>query len=262
MRDLVAGKSQWSHEFASGSKASILAQDAIGVFQPDGEFALIRLADGERLTRAKLEKENMLIGIHLLSWDGGYLLATHAAAPAGANRTVQPYPNASDCPLLTGRVYAFDHAGQSLWEKPVTVSQHGLWLSQPPGLPALVLMRQMSRPSPISSREPRLSVMCIDKRTGKTVYHEDELQGTTISNCALTADLAANTVTIGLPNQQITLTYTNDTDQAAAEPTAAERKAGLAMVMDMLGFGATPEGDVADDGETADDPFRESPPPK
>lgn len=254
MRDIVADEPQWSHEFASGSKASIIAQDAIGVFQPDGEFALVRLADGEQLTRKKLRKENMLLGIHLLPWDGGYLLATHTAAPAGSNRTVQPYPNAGDCPLLTGQIYAFDRDGKSLWESPVSVSQHGLWLSQPPGLPVLVLMRQMTRPSPISSREPRMSVMCIDKRTGKAVYHEDDLQGTTVSSCAMTADPAASTVTIGLPNQQIRLTYTNDTSQAAAQPTAAERDAGLAFVMDMLGFGVA-KGEEALEVDAAADPF-------
>ncbi len=262
MRDLVADESQWSHEFASGSKASIIAQDAIGVFQPDGEFALVRLADGEQLTRTKLQKENMLIGIHLLAWDGGYLLATHAAAPAGTSRTIQPYPNAGDCPLLTGQIYAFDHSGKSIWEKPVPVSQHGLPLSQPPGLPVLVLMRQMTKPSPISSREPRMSVLCIDKRTGKTVYHEDDLQGTTISSCTMIADPAASRVTIALPNQQITLTYTKDTDQAAAEPTAAEREAGLALVMDMLGFGAETEDDAGKNAEIEVDPFRNSPQPK
>ncbi len=258
LRDLVADKTLWSHEFASGSKASLVPQEAIGAFQPDGEFALIRLADGEQLTRTKLEKENMLIGVQLLPWEGGYLLATHAAAPAGTSRTIQPYPNAADCPLLTGRVYAFDRAGRTLWEKPTTVAQHGLPLSQPTGLPVLVLMRQMTRNSPISSREPRLSVMCIDKRTGKVVYHEDDLQGTTISNCSLSADPTAGTVTVSLPNQQILLTYTNEMGQASAAPSEADRTTGAALVMDLLGFGRTggknPQNVPTDAGPAFSDP--------
>jgi outer membrane protein assembly factor BamB len=262
MRDLVANEANWTHEFASGSKASIIAQDVIGVFQPDGEFAIVRLADGKELTRTKLEKERLLSVVHLLPWDGGYLLITRAAPPANANRTIQAFPGGSDCPLFTGRIYAFGHDGKQLWEKPVSVSQYSLLLSQPPGLPALVLMRQMSRPSPIASREPRMSVMCIDKRTGKVVYQDDDLQGTTIASCSMTADPKANTVAIALPNQDITLTYTNDAQQAARQPSAEERKAGLAMVMDLLGFGSG--GDEAADQEANNvgDPFSEAPTPK
>lgn len=268
MRDVVANEARWSHEFASGSKASVLGQDVVAVFQPDGECALIRLADGEQLSRTKLEKEKMLMGIVLLPWDDGYLLMTRVTTPASANRTIQPYPqNGGDSNVITGRLYSFDQAGKPLWEKPVSMSQQGLWLSQPSGLPVLVLMRQMTKPSPITSREPRMSVMCIDKRSGKVVYQEDDLPGTTVSSCTMAANLAANTVTITLPNQEITLTYTKDGSQTAAGettggPTADERNAGLAVVMDILGFGSKRPEKPADEKALEVDPFREIPEPR
>ncbi len=238
MRDVLADKEVWSYGFAAGSKAAILTGEVVGVFQSDGEFSLVRLADGRRLTQTKLQKESTLLGIYLLPTESGYLLATHAAAPANSNRSVQAYPNVPDCPLLTGRVYAFDReTGASLWESPVPVTQHGLLLSQPRDLPVLVLLRQMTRPGPISSRDPRMSVMCIDKRSGKVVYHKEDLQGTTVSSCVLSADPAAQRVSISLPNQEITLTYTDQAEPAgAAEVKSVDRDQAAAIVLEQLGF--------------------------
>lgn len=252
MRDVLADKEVWSYGFAAGSKAAILPGEVVGVFQPDGEFSLVRLADGHRLTQTKLLKENTLLGIYLLPTEYGYLLATHAAAPANSNRSVQAYPNVPDSPLLTGRIYAFNgETGASLWASPVSILQHGLLLSQPSDLPVLVLLRQMTRPGPISLRDPRMSVMCIDKRSGKVVYHKDDLQGTTVSSCVLLADPAAQRVSISLPNQEITLTYTDQPEP----PVVAEAKGmapdqAAAVVLEQLGFPANKAGSTEKAGPT------------
>jgi outer membrane protein assembly factor BamB len=238
MRDLAADQVSWSFRFAAGSKAALVAQEVVGVLQPDGEFSLIRLADGQRLTQEKLIADKMLLGIYLLPWERGYILATHAAVTASSNQSVQPYPNTPDCPLLTGRLYAFDREnGKPLWPAPVKISQQGLLLSQPRDLPMLVLLRQMTRPGPISSRDPRLSVLCIDKRTGKVVYDREDLPGTTVSSCSLSADPAQQRVTIALPNQEITLTYTDETgDAKPAEPTAADRQRAADAILEAIGL--------------------------
>ncbi len=237
MRDLFSDQVVWSFRFAAGSKAALVADEVAGVFQPDGEFTLVRLTDGQRLSQTKLQKEKTLLGIHLLPWERGYLLATHTAAPAKSSHAVQPYPSGPDCPLLTGHVYAFDReTGAALWPAPVPVSQHGLLLSQPRDLPVLVLLRQMTSPGPISSRDPRLSVMCIDKRSGKVVFHEDDLQGTTISSCTLLGEPADQRVTISLPNQEIVLTYTDQADQPQRPAAAMDREQAVAIVLEQLGF--------------------------
>ncbi len=239
MRDVVADRVLWSYDFAAGSKAAIVAEDVVGVYQPDGEFSLVRLSDGKRLAHERLETVKTLLGIHLLSSEQGYLLATHAAAPANSNRSVQPYPNVPDCPLVTGHLYAFDRDGQPRWPKPVAVTQQGLLLSQPSELPVLVLLRQMNRPGPISSRDPKLSVMCIDKRTGEVVYHKDDLQGTTISSCTLEADPTKHTVTITLPGHVITLAYTPEKDLPQASATSPdERQAAARVILEAIGFPA------------------------
>ncbi len=239
MRDVVADEVVWSYEFAAGSKAAVVAEEVVGVYQPDGEFSLIRLADGKRLVHDGLKPEKTLLGIHLLASRQGYLLATHVAAPANSNRSVQPYPNVPDCPLVTGHIHAFDRQGKSLWPKPVAVTQQGLLLSQPADLPVLVLLRQMNRPGPISSRDPKLSVMCIDKRSGQVVYDKDDLPGTAISSCTLEADLADHTVTIALPSQMITLAYTQQPLQPrSATVSPAERQLAEQVILEAIGFAA------------------------
>ncbi len=240
MRDVPLDEALWSYTFAPGSKAAIVSQEVVGVFQPDGEFSLVRLSDGKRLAQQPLAKEKTLLGIYVLPWEGGYLLATNSAAPANSNRSVQPFPKAPDCPLISGRVYAFDReTGEMLWREPVSVTKHGLLLTQPRNLPALVLLRQVTRPGPISSRDPKLSVMCIDKRSGKVVYHEDDLQGTTVANCTLEADPAARTVSIELPNQVITLNYSDAAPEGQAERRApVDQQLATRVILDVLGIGA------------------------
>jgi outer membrane protein assembly factor BamB len=239
MRDLVSDEVLWEFDFAAGSRASVVGRDVVGVFQPDGDFTLVRLANGQPVTRQKLETEKLLIGIHILPWQGGYLLATHTAPASNNNRSAQPYPVGPDCPMLTGRVYAFDRdSGKPLWPAPVSVSQHGLPLNQPRDLPVLVLMRQMAKPGPISSRDPRLSVMCIDKRTGEVVYHKDDLQGTTVSSCVMSADPAKATVKIALPNQVIELAYSKDAEVPnEVGATDEQKQAAAKIVLEGLGFG-------------------------
>jgi hypothetical protein len=141
----------------------------------------------------------------------------HSAARSRQNVSVQPFPNAPDCQLVSGNIYAFDRAsGKKLWPEPVAVSQHGLLLSQPANLPVLVLLRTTHRVGPTSAREPKLSVMCIDKASGRVVYSKDDLPGTTVPSCELSADAAAHAVTIALANLQITLTWSDDPGDAQA----------------------------------------------
>jgi hypothetical protein len=219
MRDVWLDRVVWSYRFAAGSKADIVAQEVVGVFQPDGQFSLIRLADGKQLTNTKLEREEALSGIYVLPSQDCYVLVVSVTARGRANVSMQPFPSAVDCPLVSGRVYGFDRDGRKLWPAPVSISQHGLLLSAPRALPMLLFLRQIHRAGPVGSRDPKLSLLCIDKRSGRVIYEKDDLPGTTAPVCDLTCDPQAHRVTISLPTRLITLTYTLD----AADPQAARR---------------------------------------
>ncbi len=218
MRDPWQGQTLWSHPVASGSKAALVSQEAVGVLQPDGMFALILLADGKKLVEQKLEPENSLIGIYILRSRDQYLLITNSAARNEPNSGVQPAPGGVNNPLVNGRVYAFDRqTGQKSWPAPAVVSQYGLIMNQPSQLPVLVLVRQLHRPSPSATRELKTSVLCIDKRTGRVAYEGDQLPLATGGNVELSGDPTAHTVTLTLASKAVELTFT-DEPPAAAPP--------------------------------------------
>lgn len=230
MRDLWADKTLWSFDFATGSKAALVSQDAVGVMQPDGIFTLVSLADGKQLAREQLEPEAQLLGIYLLRSQFGYVLATNTQSRNEPNVSIQPLPVSPSSPPISGRLYAFDReSGKKLWPAPVEVSQYGLLLTQPCNLPGLVLARQVHRLNPTTAREPKISVMCIDKRSGRIVYQNEQLPGTTIGNMEVIGDLAAHTMTITLPTRVIQLAFS---DQPPPQKAAVAPQLSPGLVLD------------------------------
>jgi len=70
--------------------------------------------------------------------------------------------------------------------------------------------------------------MCIDKRSGRLVYHKDDLPGTNVPLYDLFCDPQAHTVTVSLPTWHITLTYTNE----PADPQAVRKAAPRGRAVD------------------------------
>lgn len=219
MRDEWAGQTLWSHTFAPGSKAALVSQEAVGVYQPNGEFTLILLADGKVLVKEQLQAESSLLGIFLFRTAEGYVLIANVAVRNEPNVSVQPIPAAPNS-LISGQIYAFESGtGKKMWPAPVPVTQHGLLSNQPAAVPVLIMARQVHKLGPVSPREPKTSVLCIDKRTGKIVYQNDQLPGSTVASFEIMGDPTARTVTIGLPARAITLTYADD----ASPPDGASK---------------------------------------
>ncbi len=227
MRDAWLDQTLWSHSFAPGSKAALVSQEAVGVFQPNGEFSLITLPDGKVLVKEQLTAESSLLGISLLRASDSYLLVVNTATRHEPNVAVQPIPAAPNS-LVSGRIYAFNRTtGKMMWPAPVAVSQQGLLMTQPSALPVLVLASQVHRAGPGNSRDPKISVLCIDKRTGRVVYQNDQLPGSTIAAFDVVGDPVAHTVTILLPSRLITLTFSDEAvaPQAADKPTTSKANA-------------------------------------
>jgi len=210
LRDAWEGKTLWTHAFAAGSKAALVAHEAVGVLQPDGTFCLLTLPDGKKLVDEKLEPESALVGIFLLRSTDGYLLVTNGSTRGEPHVAVQPIPAAPNN-IISGRVYAFDGAsGKKMWPAPLVVSQQGLLPSQPSALPVLVFARQLQRVNAANAREPKTSVLCVDKRTGRVLYQNDQLPGSSIAAFDMVGDPVAHAVTVTLPSQVITLTFTDE----------------------------------------------------
>lgn len=259
MRDLGEDKTLWSYTFAPGSKAALVSQEAVGVLQPNGEFLLVSLADGKQLVKQQLAAEEQLQGIYLLRSQREYLLATSSPPRNEPNVSIQPLPVSPSSPPISGRLYAFDRtSGEKLWPAPVEVAQYGLLLSQPCNLPVLVLARQVHRLNPTTARDPKISVMCIDKRTGKVVYQNDQLPGTTIGNMEVTGDVAHHTMTITLPSRIVSLAFSDSPPPEPAEKPASPSEGKDREDKDKPESKAEAKSEASAliDEEGADDPFK------
>lgn len=114
-------------------------------------------------------------------------------------------------PLVTGAVWAVDNdSGESLWSIPATVLRHGFDVEQPADLPVLVFARRIK--SPGSTRQPQLSLLCLDKRTGSEVFADDRIETDQhlFYGCEVQAVPADHTVTLTHGARDITLTFTGD----------------------------------------------------
>ncbi len=234
LHDAWENKTLWSYKFAGNSKAALVGQEVVGVLQPDGEFTLIALSDGKQLIKERLEAESGLQGIVLLRSPQGYLLVTNATPRHESNVVVQPVRGA---PIMTGHVYAFERGtGRKLWPAPVSFASQGLMMNQPSQLPVLAFARQLVRPGPPGVRDPKTSLLFIDKRTGQVAYSSDQLPGSFAMNLELTGDPQAHTVTMSMPQLVLTLDFSDETDKQTA------RRAPL----DAISF-ESPAGRVATD---------------
>ncbi len=195
--------------FAADAQTALIADRAVGVFQPDGRFVLLDLADGHTIVEAQLEPEPNLIEILLLHLEDQYILITNSrGARADSPQSLpQPILGASSRPIYRGRVYAFDSAGNSMWPEPAKIKNQHLLQYQPGRLPVITFACQIYDRSKRGSDRYRVSVACIDRRNGRKVYAAS-FQNMT-NRFEISGDPQQNTVRIDLNEQSTTLTFTD-----------------------------------------------------
>lgn len=221
----------WRHRFEPGAKASIVGEQAIGVLEGNGQFTIIDLATGKLLTQQKLELNlAALLHIYMLKSRDQYILVTNVTpSRVEPGVTIQAAPGGLDNPLVSGQVLAFDRVtGKRLWETPVSINQQGLMLSQPVDVPVLAFARHKYSNPQAGQHHTELSVMCLDKRTGRVVYKNDKLK-LVINNLELAGDPAERTVSMMFPGKTITLTLSDDPipAEAADDGSASAPRKGL-----------------------------------
>jgi hypothetical protein len=218
MRDPWEDRALWSFKFATGAKADLVSQEAVAVLEPDGDFTLVRLADGKALVHERLEAEKSLLSIHLLKSVDHYLLVTNSAARRDARLRVQPLPNAVNFPMISGLVYAFDRkSGERAWPAPAAIAQYSLITNQPAHLPLLAFVRQEAE-RPGGAGAPKTSLVCLDKRTGRVAYQNDDLPPTTGADFDIAGDPLKHALVLTLPPKVLELTLTDQELEAPASP--------------------------------------------
>jgi hypothetical protein len=87
---------------------------------------------------------------------------------------------------------------------------------QPSRLPLLVFVRSIPRTHGTARGEPATSLLCIDKRTGRIAYQNEELPAAMIGNIELVGDAEKHTVTLTMPPAMVELTLTDEPPPDAA----------------------------------------------
>ena len=199
----------WKRQFDAYSRVDVVDGDAVAVMQRSGKFQLLSIEDASVRIEAKLETEPRLTSIRLERYRDLYLLM--AAVPSTstiASNNVTALNGTRD--LFTGHIYALDrHSGRSLWTAPAQVRLKGLLAYQPSDLPVLTFAELHTRKKKSGQRVQTVSLLCLDKRTGRPV-----LQKTSLSNndriIVLGCDPEEKIVTISVRSGTYQLTFTDE----------------------------------------------------
>ncbi|OHB74934.1 MAG: hypothetical protein A2W31_13865 [Planctomycetes bacterium RBG_16_64_10] len=259
MADVWASKVVWSRQFARAAQIWLLDSEALGVLDPAGQFVLLSLTDGQAQIEAQLEPEPELAAIYLLGSKDQILLITSSPVAARTDRAVSPVPGLGSQLLVSGRVYAFDRrTGALQWPMPARIQQQGLWLSQPSELPVLTFAQLTARREGSSRGRTDLSVLCLDRRSGRCVYQASDLPraGTAPE---LLGEPDQGRVTFLSATHQVTMTF-SDEPVAAEPPFQGESDGGhVGRLLRILGVIPRAIAKAADELEDQD-PFGELPP--
>jgi outer membrane protein assembly factor BamB len=247
----------WStRRFDDDASLFLLNDEAVAIFEPNGKFLLVDLADGRKIIDRKLQAEETLTEILVFRWAEQYLLVTNTQqGPVDLSR--RNIYGMAGTKINRGHVYAFDREGNPLWPSPALVENYFLPISQPSRLPVLTFACaiQQNRAPGTAQRTPKVAVLCLDKRNGRVVCEEE------ISDAPnpfqLIGDPEKKTVEIRLPGNVITMTFTDrplppvpPTQEARAKKPLPGRSTGTSFlealrkaVADELSKGVEPADD-------------------
>jgi outer membrane protein assembly factor BamB len=168
----------------SGEARATRAGDALAILEPSGTLTVVDLPGSRVAFTTQLpDMPRGLERLIVIPWQDRFLVVAGREKTADEARhlerigTIGPLPQMMSTPShqpLTGSIWAVDRRdGQPLWQVPATVLHHCLASDQPSALPILIFARQIETRR--GGERPRLSVLCLDKRTGAAVHVDDTI---------------------------------------------------------------------------------------
>ena len=214
--------------FASESRVAPVGPERLAVLEPSGSLTILDLVNGTVCFRCDLpDMPRGLEQLRVIPWQDRYLVCIGRQETAEERALMEKVGAITNLPQqasvrdvsqpATGAVWAVDRTtGAMLWPVPATVLRHCLHPNQPEGLPVLLFARQIQPPR--GGDRSRMSVLCLDKRTGQAACVDDKIaaQSHMLFGCDMIGDPAGHTVAIGRggsENADVILEFT-------AQPTA------------------------------------------
>jgi outer membrane protein assembly factor BamB len=246
LKDLWTDKEIVLGTYPATSRGTTVGGDAVAIYDASGKFVVHSLIDGGKLLEAAVEPDEKLHNIYVQRTDSQYLLVSNRPRMAGGPAGVQyqpaigdPYSDGFNNGLVCGRVYAFDRkTGEGQWQIPALLDMHGYVYSQGPDLPVLVFVRQKQ-----SGNQMKISMLCLDKRTGRAVYQRDDINGQAYAFEAV-GNPDERTVTLQIPAHSTVLRFTDrpvapePPYQAGVEPPRSRATSNIGRLLRILGEAA------------------------
>ena len=213
LRDIWAERDVWSEDVSNNAKATLTEDGMLALLDTNGRFVMHSLTSDRVLIRTKLERDELLHSLRVVSSGDDYLLFanTDSAQNQSTTRTVRN-AHSFNAPVATSRLYVIDRAtGQLRWQVPAFIEEHGFVLQQPSNSPALWFVRNVSNSQTVLAPDnvKQASVLCIDRRDGRIVYSKEDIS-TQVNEFNVASNESGTTSTITLPGQSITITFTDE----------------------------------------------------
>jgi hypothetical protein len=205
--DVWSQKTLFEAEYPAAAEVSVVEPNAIAVCDPTGRIQLIDVRTGRTVIDQKIDAVLELRNIQTLrSGDSLFVMLNRQAQNQQHKPLIQP-----EFAITDGPVYAFSlTTGKALWPGPALVRNRGLVLSQPDDIPLLVFADHMTSRDASTGGRMQLRLLCLDKRTGETVYRNDNLPETAAARFRIRAQRGADAqVTIETSSSRIELAVTD-----------------------------------------------------
>ncbi len=215
----------WTRDFSNDAQCWQPSRDTVAVLQPEGDFVVLNVADGQERVAAKLDPEPDLDRLYVLASRDLYMVVASSKNSNSASSRLRLYGSigTEQCPEINGHVYAIDReSGKPLWPVPAEIREYNLPLDQAVEAPTLVFFRHTQTQA--SANSPRTSfqaaVLCIDKRDGRELLANDGLA--MIRSYGVEASPENQSVSIKTNSKNFLLKFT---DQPVEPATPVQMKA-------------------------------------
>ncbi len=208
--DVQQSKTLLEREFPKRSVAEISANNFFVVWQPDGKIYTWDLTSGKEYVYEGQPSKHPLDKLRLMQFENRLVLLPFGSLYAvDALLTLKAPQQYID---VSGPIMALNtEDGQPAWSEPIEALRVGIPSNLSRRTPALVMLRRvMWRPEKSASSESILSMYVVDVRTGKLVYHSDNM-GRTLSDSpfSFVANLDSNSIDVGAVGRQVRLSWTD-----------------------------------------------------
>ena len=174
--------------FSGEARAAAAGEDLLAVVEPNGRLTLVdagrNAAAGARFSVKLDDMPAGLQNLHVMPWEDRLLVIVGRQETAEEQQRFGKMGSMSALPMMvpggepagavTGSVWAVSReSGEMLWPVPATIVRHALARQQPAALPLLLFARTIIPPR--EGERHRLSLLCLDKRTGHAVHVDDKI---------------------------------------------------------------------------------------